>query len=872
MMNKILNPQDNLKIKYEQSQWKSLLIFSFIVALFAHLFFIIKWLDGSYLIGIGDGVSQMLPFKKLLYDEYTSGNFFYSWKFGMGGGTYSELGYYFSTSIVYLCTVVLTYMLEFFHIIQHPTISYWADMMLFMSIIRMTFIIFITTRFFMYLKIDKFPAFIGAILYGTSIIYFRHVVYWEFFADAMLWFPLLLIGVEKIIREKKSGLFILAVAIHLFNNFYFAYISFLLAFIYIIFRWMIPLSKNETSIVKQIKTYLIGGIVGFGMSAVSFIPAVYGFLNNYRPDYKQSIHLLGFPDNILLNGRVILIPTIALLCLFLFSQYKQRIFRFFALLLLLSFVMHYSPIVASVFNGFSAPQYRWEYFMALVGAGLCAISLQSIAERTKREMLISLAGVCILYMIGLIFSRNSSQYIVVATIITVLAWLFVTYKRKMTRILSITVIIIAIFIGNSYQQVKLKNAVVSKDYLTSDAYDGSAQHKLLDKIAQQEQDPFYRIDWMNGVRNNTPIIQDFHGFSVYSSILNKQLLYFYLFDLNIDMGRESVSRYATLGDRSNLYSLLGGKYYMTTKDDQSIPYQFEKLYQIGDYIAYKNNNALPPVRTTATIFAESDLVEATALDKERAMLEGIVINDKVAPIPITHAESFQQAENIIKKGQITTNNASYKHDILQVYNGEGGLDINLHHLQPQTEDLYVSFHIERLDKDKGYTLAVNDYITTRKKNTSIYKTGVNDMTVRITKNSRIHLRLPEGIYKLSNLALYEESYEALAAEKLRDTQDQATIKRWEKNQVHAQYLNKENERFISFAIPYEKGWHAYRNGKPIDILEVNYAFIGLPLTEGNNDIQLVYYPPYFFLSLWTSLGTVVLFILVRCYLRRKKSC
>nr|WP_250620991.1 YfhO family protein [Bacillus subtilis] len=31
--------------------------------------------------GDGDGISQMLPFKKLLYDEYVKGNFFYSYQF-----------------------------------------------------------------------------------------------------------------------------------------------------------------------------------------------------------------------------------------------------------------------------------------------------------------------------------------------------------------------------------------------------------------------------------------------------------------------------------------------------------------------------------------------------------------------------------------------------------------------------------------------------------------------------------------------------------------------------------------------------------------------------------------------------------------------
>src|SRR5690606_40477194 len=92
---------------------------------------------------------------------------------------------------------------------------------------------------------------------------------------------------------------------------------------------------------------------------------------------------------------------------------------------------------------------------------------------------------------------------------------------------------------------------------------------------------------------NTPITQRFNGFSAYSSILNKDLLYFYYFNLDIDMGRESLSRYGTLGDRSNLYSILGGKYYISHKGDTSIPFGFEKAFTSGDYIAYQNKNILP---------------------------------------------------------------------------------------------------------------------------------------------------------------------------------------------------------------------------------------------------------------------------------------
>ena len=110
---------------------------SLLIAFLCHLFFLSEWFDGRYMTGMNDGLSQMLPFKKLLYDGYTSGNFFYSNQFGMGGGTYSQLGYYFFTSIIFLITAAVTFILESMHLIQKPDLYYWADIILVISIIRM---------------------------------------------------------------------------------------------------------------------------------------------------------------------------------------------------------------------------------------------------------------------------------------------------------------------------------------------------------------------------------------------------------------------------------------------------------------------------------------------------------------------------------------------------------------------------------------------------------------------------------------------------------------------------------------------------------------------------------------------------------------
>ena len=155
----------------------------------------------------------------------------------------------------------------------------------------------------------------AAIVYGTSIIYFRHVMYWDFFSDGMLWLVLLLMGIEKIIRRESPVLFIVAVSANLITNFYFSYINFLLAFIYIVTRLFIKFSANEEKLWKQGVQFSLYGLLGFLVSAFAFIPSVVGFLNNSRPTFEDAIPLLAFTENIILNARIIYLPALVFIAL-----------------------------------------------------------------------------------------------------------------------------------------------------------------------------------------------------------------------------------------------------------------------------------------------------------------------------------------------------------------------------------------------------------------------------------------------------------------------------------------------------------------------------------------------------------------------------
>jgi uncharacterized membrane protein YfhO len=851
-----LEPKDGEAMNKRFSILKLYLI-CFVLACLGHGVFLYQWTRQHYMIGINDGGSQMLPFKYLLYEQYTSGEFFYSFDFGLGAGTFSELSYYFSTSVVFLLTVAVVFFLEMLNAIQSADILFWANAAVFINVLRLSVVLFITARLFMYMNISRLPAIAGASIYGISAMYFRHATYWEFFADAFLWLPVLIFGIEKVFREQKPGWFLFAVSISLIDNFYFSYINFLLAGIYILVRLAIRQSPGETSWLKAVRMFLVTGVIGFGISAVSFVPAVYAFLNNHRPAFEQDIPWIDLSDNVLITSRFIVLPAIFILLLFSFSLYRHKTFRLFAVLGIIGILLHCSPIAASVFNGFSAPQYRWEYFLSLVAGGAAAVGLQHLHQLTRQEC--ALAGILTAAVYAL--SARIDQTFELASVSTVFAgvsllltfllvFAVLQFKRAdLKAALAIFSIFSVLVFVNIYQVEKiLKDGQiehVNKDLLTSPGYDTPEVQNLIEEIQKREDGAAYRIDWMEGVRNNTPIVQDFRGLSAYSSILNKNLLYFYLYDLQIDMGRESVSRYATLGNRANLYSMLQGKYTIKEKGDPNVPFGFVEILSSDNYIVYENQNLLPFARAASTVYSEQQLNSQPALVREHAMLSGIVLDGGEASPPLPEVEEQTHAFEVQESG------ATYHNGTLDVYGDNGGIDLVRSDSSFAEGDLYVSFHLEHIAPDEGFPLTINGYETSRKANTSIYRTYVDDITVRIPAEDAIKIRMPKGSYQLTGLQVFEEPYTLLQEQSRKNTGLESL--NIDGSKVELYYDNSAEEDYLAVNIPYERGWEASVNGRAVEVLKANYAFAAVPLEEGTNDIKFTYRPPFFRITLLISL-------------------
>ncbi|MGG0658377.1 YfhO family protein [Rummeliibacillus pycnus] len=841
-----------------QSRWKQkgLLIASMLlISIVAHGFFIWQQPNGFVMKGINDGLSQMLPFKQFIYKNYSQGNFFYADDFGIGGGIFSQLAYYFTTNIFFLIVASLLFIVESITKYQ-VDLNTWVQLILPMSILKQTAILVVAYTYFKTMKLSKKASYVGAVIYGLSPFFFRHEMYWDILTDAMFWLVLLLIGIEKIIRKESSTTFVVAVALIFINNFYLAYVNLLIGFFYIIIRLFIHCTQHELSVKKQLQRYLSGGLLGLGIGCFAFIPAAMGYLHNSRPPYKDAIPLIDIQDNILSNPRILWLPVFVVVALSIKKLYQNKTFQFFAIVAIGGTVLHFIPYVGSMFNGFSAPQNRWEAIVVLGYAGVFAVAIDHFeywkARHVIRTSTVFLIFMLIVSFIDPTFKWGKDSVIFIMTALWIIGISFVLTKRKSQNSAILFVIIFMIGYANVFQAIRLtevdKNSYASTtQFMASDKYNSSEQQRLIQYMKHHLTNDTARIDWMADDRNNTPIVQDFKGESVYSSVLNGDVLNMYQRDLQIDMGKESVSRYATLGARTNLMSLWQTQFYMRKNSNQSIPYHYNLVKSSKNYNVYENKELLPAFRVTDALYSATDLENKPVLAKEHAMLQGVITEDKqntqVSKVPATP----------IKK--INTVNAKWNGDILNVQKENGGLDI---HIAPSqnTKDLYVQFHIEGIHQKESFNLQVNEDQTMRKRSKSIYRTGYNDLTFDINRANTIHIRLSKGKYHLSKIQVYEENYSTLA-NSLKNSKS-ADIK-WQNNHANGVVKTTNSHQMLVTPIPYEKGWTAQINGKKVAIEKVNYAYMGIPLMNGVNNIELYYEPPYWKICLLISLISIVLF-------------
>ena len=164
-------------------------------------------IDRGFFVYYGDYNAQQMPFYKTCIEAVQSGNFGWNWKTDLGANFVGSYSFYTLGSPFFWFAALFPAAIS----------QYLMAPLLALKIALSSLFAFVFIRRFV---TKPQNALIGGLLYAFSG-YSMYNIFFNHFHEAIVFFPLLLIGLEEAVVNKRRGALALAVAINAFVNYFF---------------------------------------------------------------------------------------------------------------------------------------------------------------------------------------------------------------------------------------------------------------------------------------------------------------------------------------------------------------------------------------------------------------------------------------------------------------------------------------------------------------------------------------------------------------------------------------------------------------------------------------------------------------------------
>lgn len=247
--------------RQEKKYYRKAFLIALIMAVVLLLPFVI--IDGGYFVYYGDYNAQQIPFYKLCINAVQSGNMGWSWQTDLGANFVGSYSFYTLGSPFFWFAALFPVSIS----------QYLMAPLLALKIALCSLFAFIYIRRFV---TNPDNALIGGILYAFSG-FSLYNIFFNHFHEAIVFFPLLLIGLEEAVVNKRRGAFAVAVAINAFVNYFFFIGECIFLVIYFVVR--LCMSKEFRISVADFFCLACESILGVMLAGILFVPSIYQVLD-----------------------------------------------------------------------------------------------------------------------------------------------------------------------------------------------------------------------------------------------------------------------------------------------------------------------------------------------------------------------------------------------------------------------------------------------------------------------------------------------------------------------------------------------------------------------------------------------------------------
>lgn len=842
---------------------------------------------------------QYGPLFAEFYERFVNADsFLYSWTSG-GGGTF--LGNFYN----YLSSPFALVML----LVGHKNMPEAIAIMIILKAITAsyTFSYFIRKK---YTPEESPLTSAFGVLYACSGFFIAY--YWNvMWIDSFYLFPLVMLGIDKIIKERKASLYIVTLTLTFLTNYYMAYMVCIFSVLFFIYNYFIEyefsstyfgrLKERENNIKSTLSwafnnlrnsrffdtgsIFAISSVFAACLSAFALLP-VYFILQNcsatsgtFPEELKTYFSIFDFLANHLAyldptirsSGDDVLpniycgVLTVMLVPLFIFSNKisgKEKIFS--CAILGIMFASCYTNYLNYIWHGFHFPNdlpYRFSYMYSFLLLIFAFRALTFIKEYTRRQIIgVGTATIFFVIMVQEIGSKNFSEvgvWICIAFIGIYCLALSVLNNKSFPKIAVAALILCSccaeyiVANTNNYSMDQPKTNFVSD-------YDDF--QILKNKIDEYEGNENYRMELTSLRARMDPCWYYYNGVSTFSSMAYEKVSNM---QYHLGMFGNYINSY-TYHRQTPVYNAFFALDYIVDNDQGSTAVMndsyYERLFSNGKFTAYKNNYSLP------IAFRANEEIARWSHDNSNPF--------EVQASLFADTTGINDVYTDLELDKISTNNTECN------YEDYGDSGCYPYTVTGDLADASLTYDLTVKESGNAY-LYFKTGSNSVERITVTLSNGISLSQAIDTKPYVLDLGYLEKGDTVSVFAPVKEDmsgYTYLYAVTLNDKQFQKGF-----NQLNADSLqitdfketkiegtmNASEDGVIFTSINYDTGWSVYIDGEKVnkdDIVAIGDALLGVRVTKGTHTVTFKYMPEGLLLGAILSvlaLTTVLLLLFIK---------
>ncbi len=777
------------------------------------------WPFGDNTVLIIDSLHQYLPFYTDLHEKLqNSQSLLYSFSGGLGYNFWSTYAYYMASPLNFLMAFIPT-----------ENVCDFMDLMILLKIGLCG------GCFSWYLHRRDPERRYLPVVFGMMFALSNFIIGYYFnlmWLDSVAMVPLIMAGIERIVKGGSGRLFGLSLFYGLWCNYYIGFMLCIFSCLYFLVRWI---SSERITAKRVLKSCLFFGwyaLLAGGMAALVLLPAYLGLSasesmqsNHFPTVVKFYESLWGLLENHMAfmtpinisNSQIGLnaycgILTVLLAVVYLFDgriRLRERLAHWgLCALLLLSFSFN---MLNYIWHGFHVQNGLPNRFVFLYVAVLLVMAYDALGHIRRIPVpaivfawLASAGFVAVSWLQRTDEIREFVYYISFALLLIYFILLLTgRLAGRMRRSVYCALVSAVVLVEVSANAVY---GIICNDGVTRSIYIAD-QKSYRAMMAQQGDDDFFRSEVDRSRMRNVTMYAGGNAMVMFNSTMQESVIRF-CDRLGIE-ARTNKNGY--LGVTKLINDVLGIRYVASPSKVARTMYQFERVAEDGELALYKNDGALSL---------------------------GFMVRDDIASWDIEAGEPLQVQNSFV---ELATGLEPVF--VLDRYiDMEDGQNYGI--LIPDNKQVYLCIDTRVADitlNTPEYTKSFSDFTDHLYVINGSEESDMADFTVSLNDNQT---SVQAQVYTCANDA-YQKVHDALAESQMTDVEVNG-------NRVSGT-VDAKKDGTLLLTIPYDSGWSIRADGQETEAFTVGGALTGIHLPAGVHQIEMKYTPeglwPGSFLSL-----------------------